>query len=114
MESSKPSEIFDVDMGQELNEDKRAIIEEKLKQRQNYKKDKDEGGNAVEKDPNEDFNYIDFKFSSNIAGIQKDLPAWKELGKEKYEQYFDSLFERYKELRDYISNYSYSVPSYNL
>ena len=35
MESGKPSEIFDVDMGQELNEDKRAIIEEKLKQRQN-------------------------------------------------------------------------------
>jgi hypothetical protein len=35
MESSKPSEIFDVDMGQELNADKRAVIEEKLKQRQN-------------------------------------------------------------------------------
>ena len=85
MESSKPSEIFDVDMGQELNEDKRAIIEEKLKQRQNYKKDKDEGGNAVEKDPNEDFNYIDFKFASTIAGIQKDLPAWKELDKDKYD-----------------------------
>ena len=35
MESSKPSEIFDVDMSQELNADKRAVIEEKLKQRQN-------------------------------------------------------------------------------
>ena len=35
MESSKPSEIFDVDMGQELKAEKRSVIEEKLKQRQN-------------------------------------------------------------------------------
>lgn len=35
MESSnKPSEIFDVDMGQEThNSEKRVVIEEKLKQR---------------------------------------------------------------------------------
>ena len=62
MESfNKPSEIFDVDMGQEtLNSEKRAVIEEKLKQRSNVKKEKGEDG--VEKDPNEDFNYIDQKF----------------------------------------------------
>ena len=114
MESfNKPSEIFDVEMGQEtLNSEKRAVIEEKLKQRSNMKKEKGEDG--VEKDPNEDFNYIDQKFIITLSAINKDIEAWKEINKEKYEEFFESLFCRYKDLRDYISNYSYSVPSYNL
>lgn len=75
---------------------------------------KEKGEDGVEKDPNENFNFIDQKFIKTLSTINKDLSSWKELDKDKYEEFFESLFGRFKDLRDYISNYSYSVPSYNL
>ena len=34
--------------------------------------------------------------------------------KTKIEAHFDELFNRYKELRQYIANYSYIIPAYSL
>jgi hypothetical protein len=34
--------------------------------------------------------------------------------KTKIEGHFDELFNRFKELRQYIANYSYIIPAYNL
>ena len=99
--------------------DKRTEIEEKLKskdiQRQMVKKGKQEG-QAEEKDPNEDYNVIDLKFTSTIAKINSQVTLWKSHGDDKagIEKHFEDLFNQYKELREYIANYSYSIPSYNL
>jgi len=34
--------------------------------------------------------------------------------KERMEKHFETLFVQYRELRDYIATYAYSVPTYML
>lgn len=46
---------------------------------------KEKGEDGVEKDPNENFNFIDQKFIKTLSAINKDLSSWKELDKDKYE-----------------------------
>lgn len=68
-----------------------------------------------EKDPEEDSKNIDQKYSKTLESIKEELPKWIECGddKVKIDKHFEDIFTRYKELRDYIANYSYSIPAYS-
>jgi hypothetical protein len=45
-----------------------------------------------------------------------DLSKWQQFPEDKQavEKHFEDMFIRYKELREYIANYSYSLPVYLL
>jgi len=46
--------------------------------------------------------------------IEQKLVAWADnvdaKEKEEVEKYFDELFDKYKELREYINNYTFAIP----
>ena len=68
-----------------------------------------------DRDPEEDYRNIDQKYQAQINGTKADLTKWKALGedKEQIDALFKGILERAKELREYIANYSYAIPSYN-
>ena len=69
-----------------------------------------------EKDPEEDFKAIDGKYGRDIEEIRQGLQHWKNFGEDRgaIEKHFEELHGKFKELREYIANYSYIIPSYNL
>ena len=69
-----------------------------------------------ERDPEEDFKLIYAKFSKTLEEIKSKVEQWGALGedKEAKEKHFEDLFAQYRDLRDYVTNYSYSIPSYQL
>ena len=44
------------------------------------------------------------------------MPQWKGCNDDKaqIEKHFEEVFTKYKDLRDYVANFSYSIPAYNL
>ena len=60
---------------------------------------------------------IDQRFTTTTQAINIEVSKWQAIppeDKTTIEKHFDELFARFKELRDYIANYSYSIPNYNL
>ncbi len=69
-----------------------------------------------EKDPEEDFKLIDLNYGKRMELIKTEIDSWRSLGDDKaaIERHFDEVFAKFKELREYIANYSYIIPPYNL
>eukprot|EP00347_Sterkiella_histriomuscorum_P017079 403350749 len=98
--------------------------QEKLKQLQQKLQEKDQQRQQIklervhdkDKDPEEDYNLIQQKFTKTLEGILVQISAWKDLNgdKELMEKHFEQQFAQYKELRDYVAQYAYSVPSFVL
>jgi hypothetical protein len=78
--------------------------------RKGIKEDQDK-----ERDPEEDYKHIDYRFHSAQGQLIQGLAEWKELGgdKARIEEFFKEEFNKLKELKEYISNYAYSIPAFN-
>ncbi|CDW85640.1 tubulin folding cofactor [Stylonychia lemnae] len=116
------SVIFRVDdssVDQEAEQEKLKQLQLKFsdieKQRQASKKERVDEQDK-EKDPDEDFKLIDQKFNKSLQEITSQLEVWNSMGgdKEKMEKHFEDQFASYRQLRDYIATYAYSVPTYQL
>ena len=113
------TDLFDVDLGGQGDEKRRLEMEQRMaqiaKEREMARKEVKQEANK-DKDPDEDFKNIDQKFQQALLSIQVDISKWQQFPEDKpaVEKHFDELFNRYKELREYIANYSYSLPVYLL
>jgi len=92
-----------------------AKLNEKEQQRQAVRKEKDQTYDK-DRDPEEDFKLIDQKFGKTAAKISLALPEWRQFegDKGRVEKHFDEVFAQWKELRDYVATYAYTLPSYQL
>jgi hypothetical protein len=64
----------------------------------------------------EDYVQIDLKFNAKWAKIEEGTDKWQETVKDKNDKeevgaHFDGVFETYKELREYVNNYTFAIPS---
>mmetsp|Transcript_29945 Transcript_29945/g.26505 ORF Transcript_29945/g.26505 Transcript_29945/m.26505 type:complete len:291 (-) Transcript_29945:170-1042(-) len=80
---------------------------DKVKERRDHEKDKD----VIEE---EDADFIQSKLKAYITKINEDLPKYEDLKKDKkaVEAHFDELFKVFIELRDYLANILFCLPSY--
>ena len=64
----------------------------------------------------EDYLQIDARFNSSFEQMELDLVSWKDKvqdakDKSEVEKYFESVFDQFKVLREYINNYTFAIPS---
>ncbi|CAI2374358.1 unnamed protein product [Moneuplotes crassus] len=93
---------------QEFEDKLKQREEERAKQKEERDKNKDDG--VEEEDPD----FIQAKLKDQIAVIQDGLSKHAELGDDKkvIEAHFDTLNTQFKDLRDYLANILFCLPSY--
>ena len=65
------------------------------------------------KNEDEDYTTIDKKFNETHDSLETELIKWNDFKDDKtaIEKHFDSLFKTYSELREYVNDYTFAIPS---
>ena len=109
----------DVAMSTETEQKKFQQVQQRLEQQ---KKDRDEklktqkeaeSEHLVEE---EDYTVIDQKFNERFQQLELNLVSWADkvgagAAKEAIEAYFEQVFAEFKELREYVNNYTFAIPA---
>ena len=65
------------------------------------------------KNEDEDYTTIDKKFNEIHDSLEIELVKWNDFKDDKtaIAEHFEKMFKTYSELRDYVNNYTFAIPS---
>ena len=113
--------ILTVGDNSQANNDRSLQLQIRLEQSKREREEKLKDIKEQEREhkaEDEDWETIDLKFNKECSEIELELMSWQEnisdtKDKEAVQKYFDGVFGKYQQLREYVNNYTFAIPVAN-